>query len=183
MKNFELENVRPSVEDSPIAVEIIEMARVDQDMRLNLSPERSWDFSIDQKNTARMKEIINDIGWPTISKVGKLASYKAWLLVQHADHDPKFQAECLELLKNTEPSDVDVRNIAYLEDRVRVNTGRPILYGTQFYNDGNGNFGPREIEDIENLDKRREQMGLESFEEYENNMNENNKKREERNKK
>ncbi len=183
MENFELENVRPGVEDSPIAVEIIEMARVDQDMRNNLSPERSWDFSIDQNNTARMKEIISDIGWPTISKVGKLASSMAWLLVQHADHDPKFQAECLELLKNVNRDDIDIRNIAYLEDRVRVNTGRPTLYGTQFYNDANGNFGPREIEDIENLDKRREQMGLESFEEYTQRMDEINKKFEERNKK
>lgn len=172
MENLELEKIRPSVEDSPIAMEILEMARVDQDMRNNLGPEKPWAFSIDQNNTARMKDIIDQIGWPTISKVGKAASNMAWLLVQHADHDPVFQEKCLDMLKKVDENDVNKSNIAYLEDRVRVNTGRPTLYGTQFFQTSEGGFGPREIEDNENLNKRRAKMGLESFEEYEQKMRE-----------
>jgi hypothetical protein len=172
MENLELEKIKPSVEDSPIAIEILEMARIDQDMRLNLSDKNKWDFSIDENNTARMKEIIEQIGWPTISKVGKSASNMAWLLVQHADHDSAFQEKCLNMLKQVNKGDVRKNNIAYLEDRVRVNTGRPILYGTQFFQTPEGDYGPREIEDRENLNKRRAEMGLEPFEEYEQKMQE-----------
>lgn len=170
--DFENPHIKPSVEDSPIAIEILEMARIDQEMRLTLSDKNKWDFSIDENNTKRMKEIINEIGWPTISKVGKAVSNMAWLLVQHADHDPAFQEDCLNMLKKVDGGDINKRNIAYLEDRVRVNTGRPTLYGTQFLQTSEGDFGPREIEDKENLNKRREEMGLEPFEEYEQKMRE-----------
>jgi hypothetical protein len=119
-----------------------------------------------------MKEIVREIGWPTISKVGKVASNMAWLLVQHADHDSAFQEDCLNILKKVDGGDINKRNIAYLEDRVRVNTGRPTLYGTQFFQNPEGSFGPREIEDKENLNKRRAEMGLEPFEEYEQKMRE-----------
>lgn len=56
------------------------------------------------------------------------------------------------------------RNLAMLTDRVRVNTGRPQLYGTQFRPIG-GKHVPLEIEDTEHVDERRAQMGLGTLEE------------------
>lgn len=50
-----------------------------------------WDKKIDKKNTLKIKKIIERYDWPTINLVGKKASKNAWLLVQHADHDVKFQ--------------------------------------------------------------------------------------------
>ncbi len=58
-----------------------------------------------------------------------------------------------------------MQNIAYLEDRVRVAQGRPQLYGTQF-DDPGVNFGPKEVQDRINLDKRRLKVGLSSFADY-----------------
>jgi hypothetical protein len=66
-----------------IADEIIKMSEVDQQMRKS----EQWDASIDVANTQRMKEIVEQMGWPTRSKVGARASEMAWLLVQHADLD------------------------------------------------------------------------------------------------
>jgi hypothetical protein len=86
--------------------------------------------------------------------------------VQHADHDPLFQAHCLELMKNMPSGEVKLSHIAFLEDRVRANGKQPQLYGTQFYKDGDY-FGPRPIEDITGLGERRLKMGMETFTEYE----------------
>jgi hypothetical protein len=45
-------------------------------------------------------------------------------------------------------------HLAYLEDRARVNAGRPQLYGTQF-TVTDGEFGPYTIEDPQRLEERR----------------------------
>ena len=145
-----------------IAHEIITMSEADQAMRKS----EMWDESIDVKNTQRMREIVAEIGWPTISKVGSQASYVAWLLVQHADHDREFQQSCLALMKAQPADEVSKQNIAYLEDRVLVGQGQPQIYGTQFYTNVQGELVPRPIEDSENVDKRRAEVGLNTLAEY-----------------
>lgn len=143
------------------------LLRAEQDQKMRRSEE--WDESVDEENTARLKEVVAQGGWPTISQVGLDASQAAWLLVQHADHDPQFQKQCLKLMKTLPDTEVSPRNIAYLEDRVRVNTDRDQLYGTQFFGQGS-NFGPRPIENVEHIDERRKSMGLEPYAEYERGM-------------
>jgi hypothetical protein len=113
-----------------------------------------------------MKEIVEQIGWPTRSKVGSHASEMAWLLVQHADLDHAFQRTCLDMMKAQPEGEVSPGKIAYLEDRVRVGEGRPQLYGTQFYADETGNFSPRPIEDPDHVDERRQAVGLQPLSEY-----------------
>lgn len=150
-----------------IAHEIIAMSETDQAMRTQaIHKSDMWDESIDVKNTQRMKEIVTEIGWPTISKVGSQASYMAWLLVQHADLDNEFQQFCLALMKVQPANEVNRQNIAYLEDRVRIHQGQPQIYGTQFYTDEQGELVPRPIEDLENVDKRRAEVGLNTLAEY-----------------
>ncbi|MGH2354169.1 MAG: DUF6624 domain-containing protein [Chloroflexota bacterium] len=155
-----------AIECGALADEIVQMAEVDQAMRQRAMTGGGWDAAVDAQNTRRLKEIVQDIGWPTRSKVGQRASYLVWLLVQHADHDAAFQRECLQLMQAPPAGEVDPRNIAYLEDRVRVNEGRPQRYGTQFCTDVQGQFGPRPVEDPDQLDERRRAVGLEPFEAY-----------------
>lgn len=152
----------PQKDFQSIADEIIKMSEADQKMRKS----GQWDSSVDVENTRRMKEIVAQIGWPTISKVGSHASDMAWLLVQHADHDREFQKMCLDLLKAQPEDEVCPANIAYLENRVRVGAGRPQLYGTQFHTDEAGKFGPWPIEDPDNVDERRKAVGLQPLSEY-----------------
>lgn len=141
-----------------IASELKAMVDVDQEMRSRADTEDFWDDSIDTRNTERMKEIVAEIGWPTISKVGKGGAEHAWLLVQHADHDVAFQEHCLQLMKDS-IDDVDPVDVAYLEDRVRVNQGKGQLYGTQFTQENNQHI-PRTIEDEEHVDERRTALGM-----------------------
>ncbi len=119
-------------------------------------------IALDSTNTERMKEIVAQYGWPTIDMVGKRASNSAWLLVQHADRDPLFQAHCLPLLK--EASDTgfaDPVNYAYLYDRVQVAKGQKQLYATQSStNNGikKGSYYP--IEEEAEVQNRRAVMGF-----------------------
>ena len=145
-----------------IVAELLAMSERDQTMRKS----RQWDSSVDEENTRRMKEIVAQIGWPTRSKVGKQAAFTAWLLVQHADHDREFQKYCLELMYAQPIDEVEPRDTAHLEDRVRVAAGRPQRYGTQFFTNSEGEFGPRAIEDIEHVDQRRAELGMDTLEEY-----------------
>ncbi len=146
-----------------IGEEIIEMAKLDQEMRKKNNDDREyWDEEVDKKNTERMKEIIAQIGWPTISKVGEVASDKAWLLVQHADHDAAFQRQCLDLMKNEPKSEVLQENIAYLEDRVLLKEVGYQIYGTQF-DEKDDEFFSKPIKDLETVDERRKAMGLDTL--------------------
>jgi len=142
--------------------EILTMSEADQAMRTS----GVWDSSLDKKHTLRMQQIVAAIGWPTISKVGERASQMAWLLVQHADHDRVFQQACLALMKAQPAEEVNMRNIAYLEDRVCVGEGRPQRYGTQFRTNEQGDLEPFPIEDREQVDARRAELGLSSLAEY-----------------
>ena len=158
-----IEDSQPKIHYPDIASEIQRMTDVDQEMRERSGTEEDFlDDEVDKRNTERMKEIIAKIGFPTISKVGKEASHNAWLLIQHADLDVEFQKMCLELMKGLPSQEVARRDVAYLEDRIRVNQKQGQIYGTQFTQEG-GKHIPQPIEDEENVDIRRAKMGMDTL--------------------
>lgn len=117
-------------------------------------------------NTARMKEIVGEFGWPTRSLVGRMGSSAAWLLVQHSDRDREFQRKCLELIEpHVHTREVRPSEFAYLTDRVLVGNNEPQVYGTQFRHGENG-IEPLPIADAENVDQRRAEVGLEPLDYY-----------------
>lgn len=157
-----------------LRAEIFRRADKDQSMRnevIKTNDMSLWDYSIDKNNTKWLKKHVEKYGWPTISEVGADGAQAAWLLAQHSDHDIAFQEHCLELMKKLPKYEVLTKNIAYLQDRVLVAQGKSQIYGTQFYNEGKGTK-PRPIKYIKTLDKRRKQMGLESFAENEKSIKE-----------
>jgi len=158
-----------SIQYPKIAQEIDVMVKADQDMRKQAYESQKtadWDETIDERNTKRLKEILQEIGWPTVSKVGFIASNNAWLLAQHADHDPEFQKECLVLMREASDKEVIKKNLAYLEDRIAVNEGRPQRYGTQFHNNDKGELVPQPIDNPAVVDQLRQEIGMETFAEY-----------------
>lgn len=121
---------------------------------------------MDQRHLLKLKKIVDNFGWPSISLVGEEAADKMWLLVQHCDSDVVFQRKCLRLLNDAvNKKEALKHHLAYLTDRILVNEGKPQLYGTQILI-MKGQVIPRPIEDMANLDKRRKEMGLEPFSEY-----------------
>jgi len=123
---------------------------------------------IDSANTARMKEIVKQYGWPGPELVGVDGTEAAFLLVQHAEH--AFQKEMLPLVEAAyHQKKLQGQDYALLLDRVLVREGKPQIYGTQAkrFDQWKGHepvFEP--IEDEANVDKRRAEVGLPSLAEY-----------------
>jgi len=120
---------------------------------------------IDEDNTAWLKQLVDAGGWPTTTLVGKDGAHAAWLLVQHADHNPRFQRQCLDLMAVLPKGEVSQTDIAYLTDRVLLKEGKKQLYGTQFTSE-DGKWKPQPLEDEANVDARRAEAGLPSLAEY-----------------
>jgi hypothetical protein len=144
-----------------VSAELLRRAAADQSARA------AGDFAaVDAENLPFVKSLIARRGWPGTTALGTEAAQALWLLAQHADSEPTFQAECLRLLSaaafNGQASHV---HRAYLEDRVRTNAGRPQLFGTQYRD---GRLWP--VERPEDLDRRRTQVGLGPHAEYDQTM-------------
>ena len=108
-----------------------------------------------------------DDGWPGVARVGEAGEDAAFLIVQHADHDPDLQRRALPLLAEAvRTGDAPGRHLAYLTDRVRLADGRPQLYGTQLDWDDDGCPTPKPVEDPIDLDARRAEVGLDPVTEY-----------------
>ncbi len=156
---------------------------VDQNVQKELSEvlqkgqqEKINEYLNKQKNTFNrhipiLKNIYNEIGYPSIEKVGKDISGKFFTLVQHSDSDVKFQKEMLlEIKKELDSGNVQARDFAYLTDRVQLALDKPQVYGTQLdYNTQIGQAFPKNLLDSTNVNQRRNEIGLEPLEVYLNN--------------
>jgi hypothetical protein len=118
--------------------------------------------AIDKKNRDRLKEIVDEHGWPGRSLVGKDGAHAAWLVVQHAVADLDFMRRCRDLMKAAPQGDVEPMQVAHMTDRVLVKEKKKQTYGTEL----NVKFEPEPIEDEANVDKRREEVGLMPLAEY-----------------
>lgn len=119
---------------------------------------------IDADHLAKLKKIVNKYGWPGYSIVGAEGSHQFWLLVQHLK-DLEFQKTCLTHLKIAVGiGEANPQDLAYLTDRVLMNSSRPQKYGTQFINCEKLEFYP--IEDEINVDRYRQEVGLPTIAEY-----------------
>lgn len=122
---------------------------------------------VDDANTAWLKDRVAAHGWFTIKAYGQEADQAAFLLVQHADRAPAFQAEMLtQLEKLALEGQTRPLNYAMLFDRVAVAQKRPQRYGSQGRCAGPGAWTAFETEDLANLDQRRASMGLQPHADY-----------------
>jgi hypothetical protein len=121
---------------------------------------------VDRDNTRWLKEVVAMSGWPMVSSVGADASGRAWLLVQHADHDPVFQLQVLRLMEPmVAKKEVPARNYAYLYDRIMLKLTGKQRYATQMWCE-NGTYVPQPLEDPAKLEELRAAMQLEPLAQY-----------------
>ena len=90
----------------------------------------------------------------------------------YVDHNSTFQNKVLEKMKiEVDKKNADSRKYGLLVDRVKINTGKTQIYGTQTrYNMNTGQAYPKKLEDSINVNKRRKSIGLEPLELYLNKM-------------
>ncbi|MDR6487231.1 hypothetical protein J2799_001716 [Chryseobacterium vietnamense] len=90
---------------------------------------------VHRENAEALRQIIKEIGFPGISKVGQEASEAAWLIAQHAIAEPAFMKSFFELMTENR-WDVNKKHWAYLNDRIQYFQGKPQRFGTQRNADG-----------------------------------------------
>ena len=159
------------LENETLKKEIKWRANLDQSVRqnphLDFSKPRTAEalVKIDRDNTAWAKSLVQAVGWPGHDLVGEREANLFWLLIQHTS-DLEFQGECLELLRvAVKENNASATDLAYLEDRYRMLTGRPQIYGTQLKIE-NGVTRLWTIENPEQVENRRRAAGLESLQDY-----------------
>ena len=138
------------------------LRRMERDQAARLADDRDWELvlQVDAENLPWLKDVIADRGWPGASLVGPDGAQAAWLLAQHADSDPAFQRQCLDLLTAAvEAGEATARDLAYLTDRVLLHEGQPQVYGTQLVGRG-GRWVPDNLRDPDGVDGRRAAVGL-----------------------
>lgn len=113
----------------------------------------------DKKNFAKFKELVPVGSIPGISKVGIKANMTAWLIIQHSS--TSIQKDYLEALKaSAEAGESNWAHVAGTIDRIMVEVEGVQLYGTQFGIDKEGNGFVKPIKNPQNVDERREKVGL-----------------------
>lgn len=121
---------------------------------------------VHEANNKRMKEIIEEFGWPLESEVGEDGSEAAWLIVQHAVLESAFQEECINLLKEAvKRGEAKGWQLAYLQDRVLIRQGKPQIYGTQ-HEVKDGLMQPLPTENPAEVNARRAELDIWTQEEH-----------------
>jgi hypothetical protein len=169
-------HLHEEVENRKLQMELIKMYILDQAARGTIMQDLISKYRIDsteisqlnmidvgKQNTMGLKKIIGEFGFPTRKLVGKDAMYGVFLIIQHSDHDSKWQKSQLTNIKRAVTNgDLKAQSYAYLYDRIKIRSGEKQLYGTQL---ANADIVSKTVElaetaDMENLDKRRMEMGL-----------------------
>lgn len=167
--------------DQELANELKNMAKLDQiaayipqGEHKKLSPEEWADFKLAtfEKNRQRLEQLFKQIGFIGYDRAGKEGSDNFWLMVQHCDHAPEFQQRVLEeMKKEVANGNATANKYAMLVDRVQVNLGNQQVYGTQVsYDLDSCQAYSKNLANPEQVNRLREQVGLEPLEVYLNDM-------------
>lgn len=166
--------------EGSLAQELVMRVNLDQSLRnifTNLdrfSPEGGSQSALwglighaDTVNAARLKELLVTRDWFRDDRDGPAAAHTAFVLVQHADHDPDFQRKMLPRIEAAigQPG-VNATSYAYLVDRVAGKDNTLQRYGTQGRCVAVGLSAPNAVEDPDRLNERRAGVGLGPIEDY-----------------
>jgi hypothetical protein len=117
--------------------------------------------AVHRANAARLREIIDQYGWPDAELAGDDGTLAAWFIAQHAVGEPDFQRRVLALVRDkVREGRVPAAQEAYLFDRIAMQEGRPQRYGTQSVPCPDGQYRRWTTEDPERLNDRRSAVGL-----------------------
>jgi hypothetical protein len=123
----------------------------------------------DSLNLIQVKHILDIRGWLGADIVGGKGNSTLFLVIQHADQ--KTQEQYLPMMREAvAKGNAAASSLALLEDRVALGQGKKQIYGSQigmFRESGESYVLP--LEDPDNVDKRRAEVGLGKLQDYLNN--------------
>jgi hypothetical protein len=149
--------------------------RRDQDARVAWMARR-WDRELgravtlsDRNNLRWLRELVAGKGFPTAAQVGEEGVNRAWLLMQHMDDDPQFQAALLPVLEQRfADRELSGDDLARFTDRVLKAQGKPQRYGTQFSPEemGSAYFGLPDEASLREVEANRRALGVMPLADY-----------------
>jgi len=123
----------------------------------------------DKDNLRWLRELVAGKGFPTAAQVGEEGVNRAWLLMQHMDTDPQFQAALLPVLEQRfKDGELSGDDLARFTDRVLKAQGKPQRYGTQFPPEEMGReyFGLPDEASLREVEANRRALGLMPLADY-----------------
>lgn len=120
----------------------------------------------DSINLIKVMKILDEKGWVGADLVGGQANQTLFLVIQHADL--KYQQKYLPMMREAaKKGNAKPANLAYLEDRVALREGGKQIYGSQVVTHPvTKKHFIAPLEDPDNVDKRRAEVGLGTLADY-----------------
>ena len=124
---------------------------------------------VDTDDIQWLHSLVRRKGFPTVAQVGEWGVRHAWLLLQHADQDPAFQAALLPVLTQRHADgELNGTTLSRFVDRVMVGQHQPQRYGTQFSPEAwaTAHFGLPDEQAVRDVDDRRRALGIMPLADY-----------------
>ena len=122
----------------------------------------------DSINLIKVKSFLDKYGWLGADVAGNQGNSTLFLVIQHSDQgtQEKYLPMMREAVKNGKATG---SSLALLEDRVALGQGKKQIYGSQIGRDNETKlYFVSPLEDPDNVDKRRAEVGLQPLAEYVN---------------
>ena len=129
----------------------------------------AWVNRVDADNLQWLHRLVRRKGFPTVAQVGERGVRNAWLLLQHADQDPAFQAALLPvLMQRHADGELDGMTLSRFVDRVMVAGHQPQRYGTQFSPEAwaTAHFGLPDEQAVQDVDDHRRALEIMPLADY-----------------
>lgn len=120
----------------------------------------------DSLNLIQVEKILQKYGWLGADKIGSQANTALFMVIQHADLPA--QLKYLPMMKAAvKQGNAKANSLALLEDRIALKQGKKQIYGSQVsWNMETDVSFVAPLEDPDNVDKRRAEVGLPKLEVY-----------------
>lgn len=118
----------------------------------------------DAENLFKVKFILDKYGWLGPEIIGQQGNTTLFLVIQHSNQET--QEKYLPMMREAvKKKKAEPRHLALLEDRVALAQGKKQIYGSQLSGIP-GQYYLLPLEDPDNVDKRRAEVGLPPLAEY-----------------
>lgn len=157
--------MQKKIKDEIISMMVTDKKLKDKKLEFNngLEVENKDVLNLQRKNTKRLKEIIKDYGFPTISLVGKDGNDAVFHLVHSSTEDIKFASKIYKQLSKLPKSEINLKEYAIFEDTLNYYVRKPQVYGTKYYYNLEGFYVPWELYDKKNVNRFRKSIGFDSL--------------------
>ncbi|MCL4856390.1 MAG: hypothetical protein KJZ55_03810, partial [Flavobacteriales bacterium] len=126
---------------------------------------------VDSINLIIVSKILDERGWLGSKVVGNKGNSTLFLVVQHADS--ATQVKYLPMMREAvKEGRAYASSLALLEDRLALRQGKKQIYGSQIgFDKETEKYIVQDLEDPDNVDKRRAEVGLPPLADYVKNWN------------